>query len=46
VTVHGSGPVVTLVAAGLVERGEVPDDLRVEQPTLEDVFLMLTTGEE
>ncbi len=46
VTVQGSGPVVTLVAAGLVERGEVPDDLRVEQPTLEDVFLMLTTGEE
>jgi len=46
VTVHGSGPVVTLVAAGLVERGEVPDDLRVEQPTLEDIFLMLTTGEE
>jgi ABC-2 type transport system ATP-binding protein len=46
VTVTGTGPVVTLVAAALVERGEVPDDLRVDQPTLEDVFLALTRGEE
>jgi ABC-2 type transport system ATP-binding protein len=46
VTVTGTGPVVTLVAASLVERGEVPEDLRVEQPTLEDVFLALTGGEE
>ncbi len=30
------------VAAALVERGIVPPDLRVEQPTLEDVFLKLT----
>jgi ABC-2 type transport system ATP-binding protein len=46
VIVTGTGPVVTLVAAALVERGEVPDDLRVDQPTLEDVFLALTRGEE
>lgn len=30
------------VAAGLVERGIVPIDLRVEQPSLEDAFLELT----
>ena len=42
VTVHGDGPVLTLVAAALVERGIVPRDLRVERPSLEDVFLGLT----
>jgi ABC-2 type transport system ATP-binding protein len=42
VTVEGSGPVLALVAAALVEHGIVPADLRVEQPTLEDVFLKLT----
>jgi len=42
VEVEGSGPVLALVAAALVERGIVPADLRVEQPTLEDVFLKLT----
>jgi ABC-2 type transport system ATP-binding protein len=40
--VEGSGPVLALVAAALVEHGIVPGDLRVEQPTLEDVFLRLT----
>ena len=30
------------VAAALVEHGITPSDLRVEQPTLEDVFLKLT----
>jgi len=48
VEVEGSGPVLALVAAALVEHGIVPSDLRVEQPTLEDVFLKLTgndTGE-
>jgi ABC-2 type transport system ATP-binding protein len=39
---QGSGPVLALVAAELVGRGLVPPDLRVEQPTLEDVFLRLT----
>jgi ABC-2 type transport system ATP-binding protein len=42
VEVKGSGPLLALVAAALVEHGIVPEDLRVEQPTLEDVFLKLT----
>jgi ABC-2 type transport system ATP-binding protein len=42
VEVAGSGPVLALVAAALVEHDIVPADLRVEQPTLEDVFLKLT----
>jgi ABC-2 type transport system ATP-binding protein len=41
VEVKGSGPVLALVAAALVEHGIVPADLRLEQPTLEDVFLKL-----
>jgi ABC-2 type transport system ATP-binding protein len=39
---EGTGPVLAMVAAELVSRGLVPPDLRVEQPTLEDVFLRLT----
>jgi ABC-2 type transport system ATP-binding protein len=42
VTVEGTGPVLAMVASALVEHGIVPTDLRVEQPTLEDVFLKLT----
>jgi len=42
VEVEGSGPVLALVAAALVKHGIIPADLRVEQPTLEDVFLKLT----
>jgi len=42
VEVEGSGPVLALVAASLVEHGITPNDLRIEQPTLEDVFLKLT----
>jgi ABC-2 type transport system ATP-binding protein len=42
VEAEGTGPVLALVAAELVSRGLVPADLRVEQPTLEDVFLRLT----
>jgi ABC-2 type transport system ATP-binding protein len=42
VEAEGTGPVLALVAAELVARGVVPPDLRVEQPTLEDVFLRLT----
>lgn len=41
VEVVGDGPVLPLVAAALVEHGVVPEDLRVEQPTLEDAFLNL-----
>ena len=42
VEVEGDGPVLALVAASLVEHGIVPSDLRLEQPTLEDVFLTIT----
>jgi ABC-2 type transport system ATP-binding protein len=42
VEVEGSGTVLALVAAALVGQGIVPGDLRVERPTLEDVFLRLT----
>jgi ABC-2 type transport system ATP-binding protein len=42
---EGTGPVLALVAAELVARGIVPADLRVEQATLEDVFLRLTDQE-
>jgi hypothetical protein len=37
-----ASPPPPLPAAALVERGIVPDDLRVEEPSLEDVFLKLT----
>jgi ABC-2 type transport system ATP-binding protein len=42
IEVTGTGPVLALVAAALVEHGIVPADLRAERPTLEDVFLALT----
>jgi ABC-2 type transport system ATP-binding protein len=42
VDVDGTGPLLALVAAALVEHGIVPADLRIEQPDLEDVFLKLT----
>jgi ABC-2 type transport system ATP-binding protein len=41
-TVTGTGPVVPLVSAALVERGIVPGDLRIHQQTLETTFLTLT----
>jgi ABC-2 type transport system ATP-binding protein len=40
--VDGSGPVLAIVAAALVANGIVPDDLRAERATLEDVFIALT----
>lgn len=42
VVVEGTGAVLALVAARLVEHGIVPVDLRAERPTLENVFLALT----
>ncbi len=42
VEVEGSGPVLALAAAALVEHGIIPADLRVEKPALEDVFLKMT----
>jgi ABC-2 type transport system ATP-binding protein len=44
VEVEGTGPVLALVAAALVDHGIVPSDLRIEQSSLEDVFLKLTSG--
>jgi ABC-2 type transport system ATP-binding protein len=45
VIVAGHGPVLPLVGAELVRNGIVPTDLRVQQATLEDVFLRLTGRE-
>jgi ABC-2 type transport system ATP-binding protein len=45
VEVDGEGAALALVAATLVEHGITPHDLRSEQPTLEDVFLRITGGE-
>ncbi len=45
VEVDGRGPILALIGAALVEREIIPEDLRVERSTLEDVFLALT-GEE
>jgi ABC-2 type transport system ATP-binding protein len=42
IEVEGTGPVLALVAASLVEHGILPTDLRAEQPSLENVFLKLT----
>jgi ABC-2 type transport system ATP-binding protein len=42
VEVTGDGPVLAHVGAILIAHGMEPDDLRVEQPTLEDVFLAIT----
>ncbi len=42
VEVAGTGPVLLDVAAGLAARGIRPDDLHVQQPTLEDVFVAIT----
>ena len=42
IEIEGMGAVVSLVAAALVNHGIVPDDLRIRQPSLEDVFLTLT----
>ncbi len=44
VQIRGHGAVLALVASALVGRQIVPVDLRVEQPTLEDAYLNLTTS--
>ena len=41
VVVRGTGPVLALVASALVERGILPDDLRADRASLEDVYLGL-----
>ena len=40
--VHGHGPILAGVVTALAEHDIHPQDLRVEQPSLEDVFLALT----
>lgn len=42
VEVVGAGAVLAHVGHALVERGHAPEDLRAEQPSLEDAFLALT----
>jgi ABC-2 type transport system ATP-binding protein len=42
VEVTGTGPLAVLVSAALVAHGLTPTDLRVQRPSLEDVFLTLT----
>jgi len=42
VEVEGVDPVIALVSSALLQHGVTPEGLRVEQPTLEDVFLRLT----
>jgi ABC-2 type transport system ATP-binding protein len=46
VTVTGTGPLLARVAHALVERGLEPGDLRVHLPTLEEVYLHLTSDTE
>jgi ABC-2 type transport system ATP-binding protein len=41
VTVFGNGPLLAHVAANLVAHGIAPPDLRVELPTLDDIFVQL-----
>jgi hypothetical protein len=45
VEVEGAGPVLAHVGHALVTHGIEPGDLRVHQPTLEDVYLRLTGPE-
>jgi ABC-2 type transport system ATP-binding protein len=42
VEVEGTGPVLAHVSAALLAHDIEPSDLRIEQPSLEDVFLKLT----
>lgn len=42
ITVSGHGPLLARVAAALAQHNVAPADLRVENPSLEDVFLALT----
>jgi hypothetical protein len=42
VTITGTGPLLALVAASLVQHGQVPLDLHADRPSLERVFLELT----
>ena len=45
VSVFGEGALLARVATALAQQDVIPDDLRSEQATLEDVFLALTGRE-
>lgn len=45
VEVRGSGPLLALVGAALVDHGILPADLHVRQPTLEDAYMQLGSSE-
>jgi ABC-2 type transport system ATP-binding protein len=45
VEVEGGGPVLVHLGHALLDRGVEPGDMRVAQPTLEDVYLRLTGSE-
>jgi ABC-2 type transport system ATP-binding protein len=45
VTVYGHGPLLSHVAKTLADSNLMPDDLRTERSTLEDVFIALTGRE-
>jgi len=46
VEVAGTATAPALVAAELVARGTIPNDLRIDRPSLEDVFLRITEQRE
>ncbi len=46
IEVMGDGPVFQHVAAALLQRGIEPADLRLERPTLEEVFLQIVGKQE
>jgi ABC-2 type transport system ATP-binding protein len=43
--VTGDGPLLAHIGAALIAHGMEPADLRLEQPTLEDVFLRITQAQ-
>ncbi len=45
VVVHGENSVLAHVGAALVARGIAPPDLRIDMPTLEDVYMRLVRTE-
>lgn len=42
ISVRGSGPLLTTVVTALARQNVIPQDLKTEQATLEDVFIALT----
>jgi ABC-2 type transport system ATP-binding protein len=44
IEVRGTGPLLALVGAALVDHGIIPADLHLRQPTLEDAYMELLTS--